>query len=202
MNKTNHLPFRQRLKYVQPIWTIKYRRLCTIWENTSKKILFRCRQPGPETYWEDHEPKSGWRATSYQGNFFVLLNTNNWSALTLWNGQFIHYSITKDNYSLPGYARPPPPHPGLPGRAWQSLRETPCHGATGRQLSQVFVFDKVGFLMFLLLRDFLINPSDILTQLYSSGQKTAGLNHPEIKGVTPIYIYTARWMRNEKPTNS
>ena len=42
------------------------------------------------------------------------------------------------------------------------------------------------------LRDFLINPSDILTQLYSSGQKTAGLNHPEIKGVTPIYIYTAR----------
>ena len=41
---------------------------------------------------------------------------------------------------------------------------------------------KIGFLMFLLLRDFLINPSDILTQLYSSGQKTAGLNHPEIKG--------------------
>ena len=50
----------------------------------------------------------------------------------------------------------------------------------------------IGFFMVLLLRDFLINPSDILTQLYSSGQKTAGLNHPEIKGVTPIYIYTAR----------
>ena len=46
--------------------------------------------------------------------------------------------------------------------------------------------------MVLLLRDFLINPSDILTHLYSSGQKTAGLNHPEIKGVIPIYIYTAR----------
>ena len=46
---------------------------------------------------------------------------------------------------LPGNARPPAPHPGLPGRAWQSLRETPCHGATGRQLSEVFVFDKDRF---------------------------------------------------------
>ena len=51
---------------------------------------------------------------------------------------------------------------------------------------------KISFSMVLLHRDFLINPSDILTQLYSSGQKTAGLNHPEIKGVAPIYIYTAR----------
>ena len=46
----------------------------------------------------------------------------------------------QDNYFLSGNARPPAPHPGLPGRAWQSLRETPCHGATGRQLSEVFVF--------------------------------------------------------------
>ena len=98
----------------------------------------------------------------------------------------------QDNYFLSGNARPPAPHPGLPGRAWQSLRETPCHGATGRQLSEVFVFYIDKFFMILLHRDFLINPSDILTQLYSSGQKTAGLNHPEIKGVTPIYIYTAR----------
>ena len=37
MNKTHHLPIRQRLKYVHPIWTIKHRRLCTVWENTSKK---------------------------------------------------------------------------------------------------------------------------------------------------------------------
>ena len=40
--------------------------------------------------------------------------------------------------------------------------------------------------MFLPIRDFLINPSDILTQLYSSGQKTAGFSHPEIKGATII----------------
>ena len=34
---TNHLPIRQRLKHVQPRWTIKHRRLCTVWENSSKK---------------------------------------------------------------------------------------------------------------------------------------------------------------------
>jgi phosphatidylinositol 4-kinase len=32
------------------------------------------------------------------------------------------------------------------------------------------------------LRDFLINPSDILTQLYSSSQKNQGFNKPGIKG--------------------
>ena len=51
----------------------------------------------------------------------------------------------QDNYFLSGNARPPAPHPGLPGRAWQSLRETPCHGATGRQLSEVFVFSNKRF---------------------------------------------------------
>ena len=50
----------------------------------------------------------------------------------------------------------------------------------------------------LLSRDFLINPSDILTQLYSSGQKTAGFSHPEIKGGNQlIQLKCARWMRND-----
>ena len=57
-----------------------------------------------------------------------------------------------------------------------------------------------------LARDFLINPSDILTQLYSSGQKTAGFSHPEIKGATiitkPFSNVHAEWGMTETLSNN